>query len=249
LTENLEEIYSEKFYAEQVDGSANSAAVVVPLVLSLLAMKSVVDVGCGLAPWAAEFLARGVPEVWGIDGDYVDPAELRIPLNRFLARDLTNSLRVGRTFDLAVCLEVGEHLPQSRAQGFVADLTSMAPCVLFSAAVPGQGGTGHINEQYLPYWSDLFLARGYEGIDAIRPQILGHELVRWWYQQNLVMFAAKGHPLLAKGFRKPQSIIHQRLYELKCEQLRCAEAPSLRKSVSAFPGSVRRSIRRRLGLF
>ena len=71
LTEKATPAYSAEFYAGQVDGSASSAAVVVPLVLSLLPVRSVVDVGCGVGPWAAEFMANGVPEVWGIDGDYV----------------------------------------------------------------------------------------------------------------------------------------------------------------------------------
>ena len=246
LTKNAGAVYSREFYAGQVNGSARSAAVVVPLVLSLLPVKSVVDVGCGVGPWAAEFLANGVPEVWGIDGDYVDRSQLRIPPDRFSARDLTKSLQFDRTFDLAVCLEVGEHLPASRASGLVVDLTSLAPCVLFSAAVPGPGGgvgTNHINEQYLPYWIDLFQRQGYEGIDPIRPRILGNDSVEWFYQQNTVMFVAPKHPLLVKGFLKPQTIIHQRLYE-------AARHPALplRMVVSAFPVALRRSIRYHLGL-
>ena len=115
-------IYSNQFFAGQVDGSARSASVVVPLVLSLLSVKSVIDVGCGVGPWAAAFLANGVSDVWGVDGDYVDRSQLRLPLDRFLTRDLTKSLHFDRTFELAICLEVAEHLPASRAAGLVADL-------------------------------------------------------------------------------------------------------------------------------
>jgi SAM-dependent methyltransferase len=244
LTKNAGVVYPLEFFAGQVDGSACSAAVVVPLVLSFLPVKSVIDVGCGVGPWAAEFLARGVPDVWGVDGDYVDRSQLRIPSDRFLARDLTKSVQFDRTFDLAVCLEVGEHLPESRAPGLVADLTSAAPCVLFSAAVPGQRGDHHINEQYLSYWAELFQRQGYEGIDAIRPRILGNQSVEWFYQQNTVMFIAPRHPLLTKGFPKPQTIIHQNLYELA----RNPTLMPLRELVTAFPFAVRRSIRYHLGL-
>lgn len=244
---NAGTIYSSKFFAGQVDGSARSAAVVVPIVLAFLSVRSIVDVGCGVGPWAAEFLANGVPDVWGIDGDYVDRSQLRIPPDRFLARDLTKSLELDRTFDLAVCLEVGEHLPETRAHGLVVDLTSVAPCVLFSAAIPGPPGgvgTNHINEQYLPYWIDLFQRQGYEGIDPIRAQILGNDSVEWFYQQNMVMFVDPKHPLLAKDLPKPQTFVHQQLYEIARNP---AKLP-LGVLARAFPGAVRRSICYHLGL-
>jgi SAM-dependent methyltransferase len=236
-------IYSSEFFAGQVDGSSRSAAVVVPMVLSLVPVKSVIDVGCGVGPWAASFLANGVPDVWGVDGDYVDRSQLRIPPDRFLARDLTKPLNFDRHFELAVCLEVAEHLPPSRAAGLVADLTAMAECVLFSAAIPGPAGTHHINSQYLPYWVDLFRKQGYEAVDPIRPRIWDNDSVEWFYQQDIVMFAAPNHALLAKGFPKPKTIVHQVLYEQVLHQ-----KPSLRVMAKSFPAAIHASIRYHLGL-
>jgi SAM-dependent methyltransferase len=212
-------------------------------VLSFLSVSSVIDVGCGVGPWAAEFVANGILDVWGVDGDYVDRSRLRIPPDRFLARDLTKSLQFDRTFDLAVCLEVAEHLPESRANGLVTDLTSMARCVLFSAAIPGPTGTNHINSQYLPYWVELFQEHGYEAIDPIRPRIWGNDSVEWFYQQNTVMFAVPKHPLLAKDFPKPRTIIHHELYEQVLHQ-----KLTLGMLARGFPGAVSRSIRYHLGL-
>lgn len=244
MTKNAVPPYTSAFFADQAAGSARSASVVVPLVLSLLPAQSVVDIGCGVGTWASEFVANGVTDVLGIDGDYVDRSQLRISPSRFLVRDITESLQLDRTFDLAVCLEVAEHLPESRARGLVADLTALASCVLFSAAVPGQRGTHHINSQYLPYWIDCFQRQGYEGIDPIRPKILGNNEVEWWYQQNTIMFAAPQHPLLAMGFQRPRTFIHEDLYEL----VRNPGPPPLGRLVSAFPHSVARSVRYHLGL-
>jgi SAM-dependent methyltransferase len=236
-------LYSGEFFSGLIEGASRSAAQVVPLVLSLVPAKTIIDVGCGLGAWAAAFVAHNVPEVWGLDGGYIDRSQLQIRQDRFLAHDLTVPIQLDQVFDLAVCLEVAEHLPGSRADGLISDLTSLAPCVLFSAAVPGQPGTNHINAQYLPYWVTLFGKYNYQGIDPIRPRILGNDAVDWWYQQNIVIFVRERHPLLAAGFpTPPQTIIHQRLYE------HAKQPPTLGAITRALPGAVVRSLRHRFGI-
>jgi hypothetical protein len=61
-----------------------------------------------------------------------------------------------RTFDLAICLEVAEHLPPEAAEGFIDSLTRLAPVVLFSAAITFQVGNQHLNGQWPDYWATLF---------------------------------------------------------------------------------------------
>jgi hypothetical protein len=74
--------------------------------LSLVPAKSVIEVGCGLGTWAAEFMANGVEDVFGIDGAYVERSQLRIPQNRFIAHDLVKPLQLERTFDLRYALKL-----------------------------------------------------------------------------------------------------------------------------------------------
>lgn len=204
--------YNQEFYENQVGGSADSASVVAPIVLDLLpGVRSCVDVGCGTGVWAQQFHLSGVPDVMGIDGAYVDPGQLRIARERFIARDLTQPIRLDRKFDLCVCLEVGEHLPNARAASFVADLTALAPVVLFSAAIPGQGGLNHINEQWPDYWQQLFAANGYRVADCIRHRIWDDRRVDYWYRQNILLFADDAHyPALASAASVPGplSIVH-----------------------------------------
>jgi hypothetical protein len=99
---------------------------------------------------------------------------LAIPSEAVVEHDLRESVTITRTFDLAVSLEVAEHLPPERGEGFVEDLCRLAPVVLFSAAVPGQGDpkhTGHLNERWQSYWASLFHERGYERAECVRPAI------------------------------------------------------------------------------
>jgi len=148
--------YTPAFFQAISDGSTRSARAVVPLLMSLVRPKSVVDVGCGWGKWLTVFREAGVKDVLGIDGPYVDPARTDLAANEFIPHDLTQPLTVKRRFDLAVSLEVAEHLPPEAADGFVSLLASLAPVVAFSAAIPGQGGTGHRNER----WPDYSTGRG-----------------------------------------------------------------------------------------
>jgi SAM-dependent methyltransferase len=187
------EHYTKSFYEERRSGVASSAEAIVPLVLKVLPARSVVDVGCGEGGWLAVFRRMGVDDVLGIDGDHVERSRLQIPQEQFQAADLTKGFRMDRIFDLAVSLEVAEHLPENCARGFVESLTRLSPAVLFSAAIPFQRGVHHINEQWPDTWAGLFKERDYVPVDLVRKRVWKNENVDWWYAQNMILFV---HPRL-----------------------------------------------------
>jgi len=188
---SMQEEYSAEFFALQRASARASAEVVVPLVLELTRPASIVDVGCGTGTWLAVFAERGVEDVLGIDGPYVDRASLEIPQDRFLARDLASPFGLSRRFDLVVSLEVGEHLPERSAATFVEGLTALGPIVLFSAAIPGQGGTQHVNEQWPSYWAELFRRHDYVHVDCLRLRLWRDEAVARWYAQNMLFYVGR----------------------------------------------------------
>lgn len=96
-----------------------------------------------------------------------------------------------RKFKLCVSLEVGEHLPKNAAPILVKTLIDHADVVLFSAAIPGQGGESHINEQPLTFWSAEFANHGYLPLDVIRPRLVGKKEVAPWYRYNSILYVAK----------------------------------------------------------
>jgi SAM-dependent methyltransferase len=189
----MQAAYDARFYRGQELGSRASARIVVPLVLQLFSVRSVVDIGCGVGGWLSAFEENGVTEYLGIDGGYIEQDMLQIPAERFRALDLTTLPAIGGRFDLACSLEVGEHLPEDCAGWLVSTLVGAAPVVLFSAALPGQGGTGHVNEQWPSYWQHLFARHGYVAVDCIRPLIHSDERIEFWYRQNTLVFSAPSH--------------------------------------------------------
>ncbi len=184
--------YDDEFFRRHRDGARRSARAIVPLVLDLVPAGSVVDVGCGQGSWLTVFQELGIDDVVGIDGDYVDRDRLEISADRFRAYDLARPFRFDRTFDLAVSLEVAEHLPGEAANDFVESLTRLAPVVLFSAAAPYQGGNNHVNEQWPAYWAERFGQRGFCPVDCLRRRIWTNADVEWWYAQNIFLYVDRG---------------------------------------------------------
>jgi len=168
-----------------------SARLMLPIVMRLMAPDSVIDVGCGRGAWLRVFQELGVRTIRGLDGHYVDPSKILVPEECFTPTDLSKPFHVPSRYDLAVCLEVGEHLPEKVAPTLVAKLVEAAPAVLFSAALPGQGGNQHINERMPAYWRALFRRHCYALLDPIRPLILTDTRIEWWYRQNVVLYASE----------------------------------------------------------
>ena len=181
-------IYNEQFYDRIDEGARSSAQVIVPVVALFAPIESVCDVGCGRGVWLRTFKEHGTERIVGLDGDYVNTAKLHIPRECFRPTDLTQPLPQSERFDLVVSLEVAEHLPALCAVAFVRGLTQLSDNVLFSAAIPGQKGNGHVNEQWQSYWAALFARHGYEVFDPIRPEVWDSPKVAFWYKQNTLVY-------------------------------------------------------------
>lgn len=216
----METPYSKEFYEALQEGSRRSAREIIPLVLELTQPRSVVDVGCGSGAWLSVFKELGISKCLGIDGDYVQKEVLQIPPEEFLAHDLKSPLKISKTFDLVLSLEVAEHLDSKYADAFVNSLVRLGPIILFSAAIPYQGGTDHLNEQWPDYWVSRFKDRGYWVIDYLRKKLWNNIKVEPWYAQNILFFIKQDclgkYPLLAKEIENTNlsqiAIVHPEIY-------------------------------------
>jgi SAM-dependent methyltransferase len=171
-------LYGPEFFAGRSETVARSASAVAPIVYDIVRPRSMLDVGCGQGEWLEAF---SLPDMLGVD--------IAAPEGEsFLRHDLTVPLDLGRTFDLVVSLEVGEHLPGEAADTLVASIVRHAGTIMFSAAVLGQEGIGHINCQPHEYWHEKFAAHGYEVEDSVRPLIANNLSVSPWYRNNIVLY-------------------------------------------------------------
>lgn len=184
----MKHVYNDAFFDYINQSAQSSAQSLIARLFPMLQPKSVVDFGSGRGVWLAEWQKAGAREVLGVDGEYVDQTNLAIAPSTFKAANLTEPLVFDQRYDLAQSLEVGEHLPLSAAETLVDSLVSASDCVLFSAAVKGQGGEFHINEQPLSFWQDLFEARGYLAYDCLRPHMRNDTSIAPWYRYNAVLY-------------------------------------------------------------
>lgn len=193
----------------------------VPIIINLFNPKSVVDVGCGLGNFLYCFKKAGVEKVLGIDGEWVNKKKLSKYLqeDEFLERDLEKRFALKIKYDMVLCMEVAEHLSLGRAATFIQDLVQLGDVILFSAAIPFQGGQNHLNEQWLPYWEKLFKDNDFILYDVMRPALWENQSIPWWYKQNAVVFAHKdvqiSQPSLPKSLR---NLVHPELLIAKTEK-------------------------------
>ncbi len=212
--------YVQEFYQGLASGVRSSARVVVPLVVQLLQPKSVIDVGCGTGIWLSVFREQGVHDICGLDGGYVGRDMLEIPPENFIPFDLTRPIKMDREFDLVISLEVAEHLPEDYAEQFVDSLVGLGSVILFSAAIPFQGGLNHVNEQWQDYWVAMFQRREYIVVDCIREHVWKNDAVDPWYAQNMFLFVKRSRVSPSESFRKVLehsgmsafSVVHPQIY-------------------------------------
>lgn len=217
--------------------AVTAARAIVPLVNDWLHPASVLDLGCGLGLWLAEWEKVGA-QIMGVDGEYLDRSQLLVSGACFQSADLEQPVDVKRRFDLVMSLEVAEHISEASADTLIHSVTRHSDVVLFSAAIPRQGGDFHVNCQWPSYWAARFEQHGYRPYDIIRPRIWDDENLVWWYRQNVMLYArgsacAKLDAVPHAQF--PLDLVHPRWYlDMTAEQPLRAEAKRFANAVGVW---------------
>lgn len=175
--------YSIKYYDEIIEDSTQSRDEFFKIPEVINRVSSIIDIGCGIGNWGknlTNFIYHGV--------DHKIPEKiLAIPIENYRDFDLTsdNLFPFTGKYDLAMCMEVLEHIPEKYADKAVQLLTTLSEKILFSAAIPGQGGRGHLNEKWQTYWANLFKKYDYYPINL---PIHDNSTIAIWYRNNAALY-------------------------------------------------------------
>lgn len=182
-------MYNKKYYKKHESGSYRSALQIFEYINVFIDFKSMVDFGCGMGTWCKAMEELGISDILGIDQHAYDSDYMLISAESYLQYDLRKELILPRRTDIAVSVEVAEHIEEEYSEIFIHNLCLCSDLILFSAAIPFQGGTGHINEKPCIFWSEIFNKYGYNAIDCIRPHFWNNENIEIWYRNNCILYA------------------------------------------------------------
>ncbi len=245
----LTEIYGENFHQGYLAASLQSARIYLKYLWQFFQPVSVLDVGCGRGAWLKACHELGSTLLLGFDGGSNNQTSMIDGAINFQSINLNEPFSVPDKVDLAMTLEVAEHLEPSTAPLFVKCLTDASDAVLFSAAYTKQGGTYHINEQPHTFWANLFAEHDFVPFDLFRPVFWGNEDVCFWYRQNVFLYVKKNSSVFRQlafhGFKELVNIsfmdcIHPDLYDAK------TVPPGVKSHIVDLVPSVWRAIRGRL---
>jgi cyclopropane fatty-acyl-phospholipid synthase-like methyltransferase len=190
--------YSKAFYFAQTRSASLAASKYANIIKSYYHPTSVIDFGCGHGSWLKSFdESFSVSELVGVDGSWNSSENMPDEKIRFIPLDLASSnvLPSPKRFDLAMSVEVAEHLPKASAESFVDLISSCSDVVVFGAAITLQGGINHINEQFPSYWAEIFLARKYYPFDIFRQVVWDDFDIPFWYKQNTFLYVKQNSEL------------------------------------------------------
>lgn len=239
------QVYDRAFYESRESKTGHAANVILEVVRDLLKKpKHVVDLGCGNGVFLKVCKEKFGASVTGCDGPWVPRELLVIDEEEFVVVDFDKNIKVGERsvgFDLAICLEFVEHVEDATGKEVISWMTRNSKAVLFSAAIPGQGGAGHVNEQQQSYWVNYFERLGWGCHDKIRWKIWHDKKIPYWYRQNVFLFTP-GAESMSDEQKAMLDVAHpdvlllrkQKIYELKKSQ---------RRTISGLTRSVLRKLR------
>ena len=202
--------YNSEFFESLFKTASSSAPFIGKYIYHNFKPKTVVDIGCGSGEILKVLTSLGGIECLGIEGPWIQSYQERFSNIQFA--DLNGFIPLRKKFDVAICLEVAEHLEERSASTLISTLTASSDIIVFSAAIPGQSGTDHINLKYPDYWAKHFWNKGYALYLDPRKDFLKNFNIAPWYQQNTLVFRKMNEDWSTNDIILPELIHHPLIF-------------------------------------
>jgi len=191
-------IYNKRFYEKSIRVDRMPSYITIAEYLNnTYGPKSVIDYGCGCG-WILYYLKKaGVERICGIEPSL---AAMEVQTDSMIKEAVFQKyLHVPLEmpsiyFDMALCVEVAEHINEVFSNVFISNITSRTNFLVFSVATPGQGGVGHVNEHPWNYWFKNFQVVGFverEKETVAIQQHLKKNRAKSWYSNNIRILRRK----------------------------------------------------------
>jgi SAM-dependent methyltransferase len=190
---SFDRLYGAEYYKKMLDEDALSdSRSFAREVQNRIDVNSVIDFGCGPGRFLLPFYEADV-KIKGVDASSAAKSESVVPAERIKQHDLRQPLNTDKNYDVALCIEVLEHLPRHATETVVRSIAGASDIAIVTAAPPGQGGTHHVNEQPATYWINKFESTGMSYDESLtselRSAIEPKELD--WLSSNIMVFKHK----------------------------------------------------------
>lgn len=194
-------IYDAKFYDLNITEGTKMAIWFVPLLREIFQFKSLLDVGCGTGHYLRFCVDHGLSDVLGIEGSPHAFERLLVDKSQVVRHDLREPFRAGRKWDVALSIEVAEHIDKASAGTYVRTLATSSDTVVLTAARPGQGGRAHVNLQPPEWWQERFRQEHFEYDERLTERLKAGirraresgAFVTSWFEPNVMVFRNRGN--------------------------------------------------------
>ena len=162
-----------------------SACKYLKVVKQVIKINSIIDFGAGTGAWLHAAKSLGIDKLFGIEKHY----QIDIKGAKILKQNVFD--KVDFRADIAVSVEVGEHILPEKSSTFIDVITSSSDIVIFGAANTHQSGDAHINCREVGFWKNLFKNRGFKLVDLFRQQFWNCRKINKAYVQNIFLYVKR----------------------------------------------------------
>ncbi len=180
-------VYDQSWHLRFGSESSAAAAKILAYVVDTFSPESLIDFGAGAGHWVKIAVNLGIKDCTAVDGPWTDPSLIVIDKSLFHYHDLSRPICFHRRYDLALSLEAAQYLDEDGCINLINTLVQHADTILFSSAVPYQGGN-NVTERWQSHWAQLFEDRGYQPVDLIRPRFWNDSEIPYYYRQNTILY-------------------------------------------------------------